>query len=46
MKAIQNLINHPATYLESAGKVDRAHLATVLQEGGEGSVLRLCLWQR
>ncbi len=45
MKVIQKLVADPHAYLESAGRNDRASLAVALQEGGQGTVIRACLWR-
>jgi hypothetical protein len=45
MKILQKLVQDPYTYIESAGKQDKATVAAALQNGGEGTVLRACLWR-
>ncbi|HEX7963717.1 MAG TPA: hypothetical protein VF466_03950 [Candidatus Saccharimonadales bacterium] len=45
MKAIQELVNDPLAYLESAGKYDKSNLAAALQDGGRNTTIRVCLWR-
>jgi hypothetical protein len=45
MKAIQKVVNDPLAYVESAGRQDKANLAAALQDGGQGTVVRACLWR-
>lgn len=45
MKAIQELVNDPLTYLESAGKYDKSGLTAALQDGGKDTAIRVCLWR-
>ena len=44
MKALKPLLQNPNTYLESAGRHDRQHVAEALKEEGAGTLLRICLW--
>lgn len=45
MKALRPIINDPHNYLESAGKADQDGLYAALQDGGENTVIRACLWR-
>lgn len=45
MKALQPVINDHNNYLESVGRYDRMGLYNALQDGGEGTVIRACLWR-
>jgi len=45
MKILQKLVQDPYTYIESAGKQDRAHVIDALQDGGENTAIRVCLWR-
>lgn len=45
MKKTTELINDPYAYLESAGRLDKSGLTAALKDGGEGTVIRACLWR-
>jgi len=45
MEALRPIINDPHNYFESAGKADQQGLYNALQEQGEGTVIRACLWR-
>jgi hypothetical protein len=45
MKSLRPLLQNPNTYIESADKHDRQHVADALRECGADTVLRVCLWR-
>jgi len=45
MKAFKNILADPRGYFESAGRADQNGLHDALQDQGEGTVIRACLWR-
>jgi hypothetical protein len=39
------LLRDPNAYLESVGRHDKAGLTRAIQEDGQGTVIRACLWR-
>lgn len=46
MKVLQKVIQDPFAYIESAGREDKANIAAALQDGGQNTVIRACLWRQ
>jgi hypothetical protein len=45
MKVLQKLTQDPYAYIESVGREDKVNVAAALQDGGQNTVIRACLWR-